>query len=290
MSRARFLVKVVTGPAVLDAEISDHLVRLCVLERPVDEGDGVGSLLQPEAGDEEVAQREGRVDALGEDHHPLAEGPLPAPPDLAQPPEERFELGPCVRHGGVDGGGELTDAGEQGAVFDSVGVGAGAAGVGVLVEGGPARRGRREEGLEQHGAEEWVGAHPPAGLESMVGSIYGYLADRHGVPAVMLEENYRSNAAIVGFTRRAGNSEALRAWSPDLSLALLAPLPTERPAEWPDAHPWCAAWSRLLDPAQATVCVVHPDERSSQWNRFEADAVASLLWLLHGRLARGLAG
>jgi len=133
-------------------------------------------------------------------------------------------------------------------------------------------------------------AEPPAGLESMVGSIYAYLADRHGVPAVMLEENYRSNAGIVGFIRRAGYGAALRAWSPDLSLSLLSPVPTERPADWPAALPWCEAWSRLLDPTHPTVCFVHPDEQSSQWNSFEADAVAALLRLLYGRLAHGLHG
>jgi hypothetical protein len=29
---------------------------------------------------------------------------------------------------------------------------------------------------------------------------------------------------------------------------------------------------------------VYPEGRSSQWNRFEADAVSALVWLLHGRL------
>jgi hypothetical protein len=133
-------------------------------------------------------------------------------------------------------------------------------------------------------------AEAPAGLEAMVGSVYAYLADLHGVPAVMLEENYRSNAEIVGFCRRAGYRDTLRAWAPDLALDLLSPLPTTRPDDWPAALPWCEGWSRLLDPSKATMCFVYPDERSSQWNRFEADAVASLVWLLQGRLASVLAG
>ncbi len=131
-------------------------------------------------------------------------------------------------------------------------------------------------------------AEPPVGIEAMVGSIYDYLADLQGVASVMLEENYRSNAEVVGFTRRAGYRDTLRANSPKLSLDLLDALPTERPIDWPDTLPWCEGWSRLLDPARPTVCFVYPDERSSQWNRFEADAVASMLRLLYGRMAGGL--
>ncbi len=133
-------------------------------------------------------------------------------------------------------------------------------------------------------------AEPPVGIEAMVGSIYEYLAEIQGVESVMLEENYRSNAEVVGFTRRAGYREALRAYSPSLSLDLVEPLPTERPSDWPDALPWSEGWSRLLDPARPTVCFVYPDERSSQWNRFEADAVAAMLRVLHGRMGDGLAG
>lgn len=132
-------------------------------------------------------------------------------------------------------------------------------------------------------------AEAPVGLEAMVGSIYAYLSDLHGLSAVMLEENYRSNAEIVAFTRRAGYRDTLRAFAPDLALDLLAPLPTTRPDDWPETLPWCDGWSALLDPTRSTVCFVYPDERSSQWNRFEADAVASLLRLLYGRMANRLA-
>lgn len=133
-------------------------------------------------------------------------------------------------------------------------------------------------------------AEPPVGIEAMVGSIYEYLATLLDVPAVMLEENYRSNAEIVGFCRTAGYRDTLRAWSPDLTLDLLSPLPTARPAGWPASLPWCEGWSKLLDPAHPTTCFVYPDERSSQWNGFEADAVAAMLWLLAGRLGASLRG
>jgi hypothetical protein len=46
----------------------------------------------------------------------------------------------------------------------------------------------------------------------------------------------------------------------------------------------------LLDPALPAACFVYTEGRSSQWNRFEADAVAAMIYLLHGRIADRLAG
>ena len=61
---------------------------------------------------------------------------------------------------------------------------------------------------------------------------------------------------------------------------------TALPADWPASLYWTPVWSMLLDPQRPAVCFVYPDGRSSQSNPFEADAVAALAWLLHGRLAR----
>ena len=133
-------------------------------------------------------------------------------------------------------------------------------------------------------------AEPPLGLEAHVGSIYVYCAEAHGVPPVMLEENYRSNATLVELAHAAGYGRTLRSYSPDLRLHLLAPLPTVQPADWPASLHWTPAWGLLLDPAQPAVCFVYPDGRASQANPFEADAVVALLWLLAGRLARQLNG
>jgi hypothetical protein len=53
---------------------------------------------------------------------------------------------------------------------------------------------------------------------------------------------------------------------------------------WPSWLHWTPEWAALLDPSQAAVCFVYREGRSSQWNEFEADGVAALVWLLHGAL------
>lgn len=133
-------------------------------------------------------------------------------------------------------------------------------------------------------------AVPPAGLEGTVGSVYGFCREVHAVPEVMLEENYRSNTTLVEFSLNAGYERTLRSYSPDLRLNLLSPLPTARPADWPSSLYWTPEWSALLDPGLPAACFVYPEGRSSQWNRFEADAVAAMIRLLNGRMADGLRG
>ncbi|MEM6785134.1 MAG: AAA domain-containing protein, partial [Bacteroidota bacterium] len=129
-------------------------------------------------------------------------------------------------------------------------------------------------------------AEPPKGLEKLVGSAYGFFAGHHGVPEAPLEVNYRSNRTLVEFGVKAGYNKTLRPHSPDLRLSLLSPLPTGAvpPVGWPQHLLWSPEWSALLDPDHPAVCFVHDDERSSQSNAFEADAVAALLWLLRERL------
>jgi DNA replication ATP-dependent helicase Dna2 len=108
----------------------------------------------------------------------------------------------------------------------------------------------------------------------------------------MLTVNYRSNATIVRFVLEAGYESTLTAHAPELALELLTPLPSSPspPPGWPSLLYWTPGWSALLDPDQPATCFVYPEGRASQWNAFEADAVAALLWLLHGRLANGLRG
>ncbi|MEO0855579.1 MAG: AAA domain-containing protein [Bacteroidota bacterium] len=157
-------------------------------------------------------------------------------------------------------------------------------------------------------------ADAPAGLEHLVGSVYGFARHRHGVAPQALQVNYRSNETLVAFTRRAGYDAGLHAFHPDLRLALLprgradvhvaldlrndslevtgyvGRLPDERPADWPDALHWTPGWSALLDPAQPAACFVYEDEVSSQVNAFEAQAVASMLWLLYRHASAQLSG
>ncbi len=131
-------------------------------------------------------------------------------------------------------------------------------------------------------------ADAPIGLEDMVGSVYDFCERRHGVQAVMLDMNYRSNAEIAGFSLRAGYRNALTSYSPAMRLNLLSPVPTAQPASWPTSLYWTPEWAALLDPDKPVVCFVYPEGTSSQWNRFEADAIAALITLLYGRMADGL--
>ncbi len=128
-------------------------------------------------------------------------------------------------------------------------------------------------------------AEAPVGLETMVGSIYAFCEQFHRVSPAMLEENYRSNSTIVEFSRNAGYRAGLNSFSPDMRLHLLVPLPAAQPPNWPTSLYWTTAWSAFLDPDYPMTCFVYPEGRSSQWNQFEADAVASLIHLLHGRVA-----
>lgn len=131
-------------------------------------------------------------------------------------------------------------------------------------------------------------AEAPLGLEAMVGSIYAFCRDLHRITPIMLDVNYRSNQTLVQFSHQAGYGQSLQSHSPTLQLELLGSVPTNQPANWPAALFWTPEWAAMLDPLQPATCFVYPEGRSSQWNQFEADAVAALLFLLEGRLADGL--
>lgn len=133
-------------------------------------------------------------------------------------------------------------------------------------------------------------AEPPLGLEDMVGSVYAFCENFHEVKPVMLDVNYRSNSTLVEFSLDAGYEATLSSYSPDLKLNLLQSLPSVQPERWPASLYWTPEWSALLDPDQPATCFVYPEGRSSQWNQFEADAVASLVALLYGRAADQLLG
>jgi hypothetical protein len=128
-------------------------------------------------------------------------------------------------------------------------------------------------------------AEAPKDLEYVVGSTYNYFRRHHGITPSPLNVNYRSNGPLVRLTRVAGYSASLESYSPDLKLRLLSPVPAARPANWPADLFWTEDLAKLLDPEYPAVCVVYDDQLSSQVNDFEADTVASLLWLLEGRLA-----
>lgn len=134
-------------------------------------------------------------------------------------------------------------------------------------------------------------AQPPLGLEDFVGPIFTYLERRHQIRSAVLNTNYRSNETIVSLSHAAGYPTGVQAHSPNLTLDLLTPLPTEPapPPGWPAGLVWTPEWSALLNPQQPCSVFVYSEGRSSQWNPFEASAVAALLWLLSGRIASRLA-
>lgn len=131
-------------------------------------------------------------------------------------------------------------------------------------------------------------AEAPLGLEAMVGSVYTFCKELHEVPDQMLDVNYRSNSTLVEFSLRAGYKATLGSYSPDLRLHLLRPVPTTRPATWPASLYWTPEWAEMLNPDRLAVSFVYSEGYSSQWNRFEADVVVSLIALLYGRLSSQL--
>lgn len=133
-------------------------------------------------------------------------------------------------------------------------------------------------------------AQAPLGLESYVGPIFTYLEKRHSIIPAVLNQNYRSNKMIVSLGHVAGYPQDLVSHSEALALQLLAPLPLtpEPPATWPPHLFWTSEWGALLTPSQPCSVFVYDEGRSSQWNPFEADAVASLVWLLSNSLSSQL--
>jgi hypothetical protein len=135
-----------------------------------------------------------------------------------------------------------------------------------------------------------TGAVVPADMEAAVGSFYRFLRDRHGIEETLLDVNYRSNAAIVDFCRGAGYGPRLSSWSPEMRMRLAAPLPAGRPAYWPDGLAWSSALSDILEPGRPLTCLVHAGSRSTQWDEFEAQTVAALVFLAWMTMAAGPGG
>ena len=131
-------------------------------------------------------------------------------------------------------------------------------------------------------------AEPPIGLEAMLGPAYLFFREVHHVGEDMLEENYRSAEEIVEFCREAGYPAEFRSWSPDLQAQFATQVPGDHPPGWPEQLVFSPDLRRLLDPAQRCVCIVYDDGRSSQSNRFEADLVGAVAWLLFGRMSSQL--
>ena len=135
-------------------------------------------------------------------------------------------------------------------------------------------------------------ADPPADLESLVGSVYSFFRDWHKIPDSPLTINYRSNSDIVALARRAGYPPALTAHQPHLRLRYATAMANDpaRPPGWPSGLPFSADLADIARPDRPVVCLTYPEGVSGQWNQFEADSVAALVWWYSTRLADGLDG
>lgn len=129
----------------------------------------------------------------------------------------------------------------------------------------------------------------PVGQETLVGSVYDFVAKHRNVISKDLLENYRSNSTIVGLGRFAGYPARLSAHFPDLRIGIGVPLPVVCPADWPNHLAFGSEFAALLDPSQPISAFVYPEGRSSQWNDFEAQTVTALLWMLRSHLNASLA-
>ena len=130
-------------------------------------------------------------------------------------------------------------------------------------------------------------AKPPLDLEHVVGSIYNYCQQHLGVQPVPLNVSFRSNSTLISFTREAGYDPQLRAHSPDLRIRL-AHSHSAAPADWPSGLTWTPDYGNILDPDYPATSVVYEDRRTGQVNRFEAESIVALVWLLRRDLLYGL--
>jgi hypothetical protein len=132
-------------------------------------------------------------------------------------------------------------------------------------------------------------ARPPLHLEYLVGPVFEFFSEFHHIKPAMLMQNYRSNRTIVEFAHEAGYDRSLSSYSPDLRANFVKELPViSAPDDWPSELYWTPNWSSMLDPGHPATCFVYSEAESAQWNSFEADAVAALVFLLYGRLGKVL--
>lgn len=133
-------------------------------------------------------------------------------------------------------------------------------------------------------------AAPPLDLAHIIGPVFTYFQERFSLQPSVLTTNYRSCQAMVELAYSANYPRTLCSHSPDLCLDYTSALPTSAtaPSNWPQDLIWTPEWASLLDANQRAVCFVYKEGRSSQWNRFEADAIAALTWLLFNRVGSQL--
>lgn len=133
-------------------------------------------------------------------------------------------------------------------------------------------------------------APPPLDLDHIVGPVFTYFQERFQITPNVLETNYRSCQSFVDLAHVADYPRTLHPHSQNLRLDLTTqpPVTPTSPQGWPADLFWTPEWSAMLDADRRAVCFVYREGRSSQWNHFEADAIAALAWLLHDRMGNQL--
>ena len=131
--------------------------------------------------------------------------------------------------------------------------------------------------------------NPPVGAEHLAGSIQKRMVERFSVPEESLLANYRSAGELVEFTRSLGYPEELQAVFPTARvwpLSDAAEFETDLEAA---GLALSEGWGAVLDPKKRIVAITHRDGVDGQANRFEADCVASLVYLLRKTASANLA-
>ena len=130
---------------------------------------------------------------------------------------------------------------------------------------------------------------PPVGAENLVGSIQRYLVEQFPVSQETLLRNYRSAGEIVEFTKGLGYPEELEAVFPNARLSTLSDAAEcGKDLEAADLA-LSDGWGAVLDPKKRIVAITYRDGVSGQANPFEADCVASLVYLLRKTASAKLA-
>jgi len=135
-----------------------------------------------------------------------------------------------------------------------------------------------------------VPCDPPVGAEHLVGSLQTYLTNRFQIRSVPLLENYRSNEQIVAYTRRLGYPPELHAAHPETSIVVMNDFVRLGTRMQDAGLLWSELWAEVLEPARPLVAITYDDGMAGQANSFEAECVASLVWLLRHSMSQRLNG
>ena len=110
--------------------------------------------------------------------------------------------------------------------------------------------------------------------------IFTYMQETHRVEPVALEQNYRSNDEITGWSRIRFYGPGYQAFRPKRRLDIsISDYGDQSPEGWPAQLPWSPEYPRLLNPNWPVAVVTYPPDMYTLSNPFEAQTVSSLAFL-----------